>query len=436
MDLPAALRYLDDHVNLEAATGRVPGAPTLERIRRLVELLGDPQRTYPVLHVTGTNGKGSTARILSRLLEAQGLVVGTYTSPHLARVNERITRNSEPIADDDLAAAIAEVASREPLSDTRPTYFEILTAAGLAWFADAPIDAAVVEVGLLGRWDATNVADGDVAVITNVALDHTDYAGPTRLDIAREKAGIIKPGATVVVGETEPELVQVFVGEAAAVGAEPLWRREIDFGCEANELAVGGRLLAIRTPGATYDDLFLPLHGAFQGDNAAVALTAAEAFFGRPLDAETVAAGFAEVAVPGRFEVVGRSPLVVLDGAHNPAGAEAAQAVLSDDFGVDPGDRVLVVGLLRGRESEAVLEALDAPSARAVVACTPDSPRAVPAAELADVARGLGAPDVVVSPRVEDALDTALALAGDDHAVFVTGSLYVVGAARRHLGVA
>jgi dihydrofolate synthase/folylpolyglutamate synthase len=199
---------------------------------------------------------------------------------------------------------------------------------------------------------------------------------------------------------------------------------------------VGGRLLSIRTPEAVYDDVLLPLHGAFQGDNAAVAVTAAEAFFGRALDPETVAAGLAEVTVPGRLEVAGRAPLVVLDGAHNPAGAEAAQAVLRDDFGVDPDERVLVLGLLRGREPEAVLEALDAPSARAVVTCTPDSPRAVPAAELAGAARRLGATDVVASPSVDDALDTALALAGDDHAVLVTGSLYVVGAARRRLGLA
>ena len=210
------------------------------------------------MHITGTNGKGSTAQIATRLLEAHGLTVGTYTSPHLQRINERIAVNGEPIADDDLADAIRAIADAEALAGVEPSYFEILTAAAYRWFADVAVDVVVAEVGLLGRWDATNVADGQVAIVTNVALDHTEYAGPTRLDIAREKAGIVKPGASLVLGETDPELVPVFLAEQPGEA----FLRDVDFACNDNMLAVGGRLLEIRTPGASYPELFLPLHGA------------------------------------------------------------------------------------------------------------------------------------------------------------------------------
>ncbi|MBK9181021.1 MAG: bifunctional folylpolyglutamate synthase/dihydrofolate synthase [Acidimicrobiales bacterium] len=429
MDLAGALAYLDDHVNLEAATGRV-APPSLDRMRRLVDLLGDPQLAVPVIHLTGTNGKGSTGRILSRLLEAHGLSVGLYSSPHLERVNERIARNGEPIADDDLVAAIGAVALVEPLAGVRPTYFEILTAAGFWWFAEAPVDVAVLEVGLLGRWDATNVADGRVAVVTNVELDHTEYAGPTRADIAREKAGIVKPGATLVQGETDPELAALLRSEARAAGASAVWERGPDFDCVDSRVAVGGRMLDLRTPAASYTEQFLPLHGAHQGDNAAAALAAAEAFFGRALDPDLIAGGFAEVTVPGRFEVVHRHPLVVLDGAHNPAGAEVAAGVLEEDFGADD-NRVLVVGMLAGRDPEAMLSALDAASARMVVACTPRSPRALPAAAVGAAARALGAERVIVHDDVGRAVAAALDEAAEDDVVLVTGSLYVVGEARR-----
>ena len=264
MDLPAALRYLDEHVNLEAVVADRHSHPTLERMQRLMHVLGDPQHSAPLVHITGTNGKGSTAQIATRLLEAHGLTVGTYTSPHLQRINERIAVNGEPIADDDLAEAIRAIADAEALAGVEPSYFEILTAAAYRWFADIAVDVVVAEVGLLGRWDATNVADGQVAIVTNVALDHTEYAGPTRLDIAREKAGIVKPGASLVLGETDPDLVPVFLAEQPGEA----FFRDIDFACNDNMLAVGGRLLEIRTPGASYPELFLPLHGAHQGDNA------------------------------------------------------------------------------------------------------------------------------------------------------------------------
>jgi dihydrofolate synthase/folylpolyglutamate synthase len=418
-----ALAYLDDHTDLERLVAGTWEPPTLDRMRSLVDLLGSPQQAQPAIHVTGTNGKGSTVRMITALLGAQNLSVGTYTSPDLERVNERISRNGEPIDDDAFAEAVWAVAELEGLSGIRPHRFEILTLAAFRWFADLPVDAAVVEVGLGGRWDATNVVDGAVAVVTNVGLDHTEVLGPSRADIAGEKAGIVKPGAALVLGETDDALVPIFEAERPA----SVWRRDRDFSCLRNDVAVGGRNLDLATPGARYDDVFLALHGAHQGDNAALALAAVEAFFDRPLDEEVVREAFATVAVPGRFEVVGRSPLVVLDGAHNPDGARAAAATLAD-FGV-AGDRLLVVGMNRGRDAVEMLEALDARSARGIVATEADWVRAMPADEIAEAARSIGI-DAEVVRAVPDAVRRATAMATEDDLVLVAGSLYVVGEAR------
>ncbi|HUF32970.1 MAG TPA: folylpolyglutamate synthase/dihydrofolate synthase family protein [Acidimicrobiales bacterium] len=422
-----ALAELDDHINLEAMAPSPDGGrsapPTLDRMVALCALMADPQHAQPVIHVTGTNGKGSVVRMVSALLAASGLSVGTYTSPDLERVNERLSRNGEPIDDEALAEAIGAVVELEALSGLRPSRFELLTLAAFRWFADSAVDVAVLEVGMGGRWDATNVADGAVAVVTNVSLDHTEYLGPTRHSIALEKAGIVKPGASLVLGETDPSLAAVFEG----AGAATTWVRGRELDCTDNVVAVGGRSVSLRTPGATYDDVFLSLHGAHQGDNAALAVAAAEAFFGRPLEDDLVREGMASVEVPGRFEVLGRQPLVVIDGAHNPAGALTASATL-DDFSV-AGERILVVGMNQGRDPVEMLQALGAASARVVVACAADMPRAMAAEEVASAARSLGVEaDVVRS--VPDALDRATALATEDDIVLVTGSLYVVGAAR------
>jgi dihydrofolate synthase/folylpolyglutamate synthase len=428
MDLDGALAYLDDHVNLETDVSARAAAKRLDRVARLVELMAEPQRSYPVLHLTGTNGKGSTARMLTSLLVTKGLSVGTYTSPHLERFNERIAWNGEPISDAAFVEIIEAVASIEPVMDEPPTVFEILTAAAFRWFADVAVDVAVVEVGLGGRWDATNVADGQVAVVTNVSLDHAETIGPTLADIATEKSGIVKPGSTLVLGETDPVLAEIF----RAAGAAAVWERDRDFSCEDNELAHGGRLLELHTPSTTYTDVYLPLHGAHQGDNAAVALAAAEAFFGAPLDAEVVEEAFAAVRVPGRLEVLGRQPLVVLDGAHNPAGAAAAAEAIAEAFGGAAG-RVLVVGLLQGRDPIEMLQALDARRARALIACPAPSPRTLPPEEVAAAARAFGI-EAETANSVPEALARALAMATPEDLVLVAGSLYVVGAARAALG--
>lgn len=424
MNLDRALAYLDEHINLEATAGRVAGL-SLEPITELLAALGDPQTAYPVVHVTGTNGKGSTVAMISQLLRTHGLSVGTYTSPHLERVNERISHDGVPIGDDELAEAIERIARVEQVTGVHPSYFEILTAAALAWFADIGVEVAVVEVGLLGRWDATNVVDATVAVVTNVGKDHTDGARGWRTAVAGEKAGIIKAGSDVVLGEPDPELRPIFLAEPSA----SLVARPTDFDVDRNQLAVGGRLLDLRTPRSRYPDLFVPVHGAHQGDNAAVAVTAVEAFFDRPLDDDVVAEALAQLELPGRFEVVDRNPLVVLDGAHNPAGAAALARTLGD---FEVARRVFVVGLLGGRDVDEVVHALGIAPSDLVVACAPTNARAVPAAAIADAVERLGASADVVDD-VATAVDTALALAGEEDGVVVTGSLYVVGAARAHL---
>jgi dihydrofolate synthase/folylpolyglutamate synthase len=423
--LDEALEWLDGHVNLEAIeAGRADATPTLERITRLTELMGDPQVAYPVVHLTGTNGKGSTARLLTSLLGARGLKVGTYTSPHLERINERLAADGEPILDDDLAELLAAVAGLEQLMDRPPTWFEIVTAAAFRWFADIAVDVAVIEVGLGGTWDATNVADAQVAVVTNVSLDHVGILGPALGDIAAEKSGIVKPGSVLVLGETDPALVAVF----SRAGAAEVWERGPAFGCEANRLAHGGRLLDLRTVGGYYPEVFLPLHGAHQGDNAAAALAAAEAFFGAPVPDELVRSALGAVRNPGRMEVVGRRPLCVLDGAHNPAGARAAGATLAEEFaGADR--RVVVLGLLKGRDAVEMLEPLDPSRIALVVACPPPSPRALPPAEVASAAADLGLA-AEVTGSVAEGVALARARTDPEQMLLVTGSMYTVGAAR------
>ncbi len=422
-----ALAALDAHVNLETSLPDQFPPPSLDRTARLVELMGDPQRAYPVIHLTGTNGKGSTARMITSLLMSQGLSVGTYTSPDLQGVNERMTWNDAPVSDDALAEALESVIGLEPLVDGAPTRFEVLTAAAYRWFADVAVDVAVVEVGLGGRWDATNVADAAVAVVTNVSLDHAEILGPTLVDIAREKAGIVKAGSTLVLGEDDADLAPVF--RQAASGE--VWERGQAFSCRRNRAAHGGRLVDLDTRGASYDDVYLPVHGAHQGDNAAVALAAAEAFFGGPLSEDVVHEAFGRLRIPGRMEVVSRHPLTILDGAHNPAGAAAAGATLAEEFQV-AGERLLVLGMLRGREPEEMIGSLGPEGIRMVIACSPSSPRAVPTDRIVTAAEGMGL-EAVAAPSVRAALGEAMARAGSDDLVLVTGSLYVVGEARSAL---
>ncbi len=418
-----ALAFLESHSVYEK-TGRIE-SPSTANIERLVGLLGDPHTAYRTIHITGTNGKGSTSQMVTKLLMAHGLRVGTYTSPHLERVNERMAVDDEPISDDELAENVLAIAELEPLVGARLSYFDILTAVAFRWFANSAIDVGVIEVGLLGRWDATNVVKSDVAVLTNVSLDHTEFAGPTHAHIAGEKVGIVKADSVFVQGETREDVQEICT---EVVCARRVVRGE-HFEVMSNELAVGGRVVSMRTMRARYEDVFVPLHGSHQGDNAVVAVAAVEEFFDNSIHRDVLDEGFAAVTMPGRFEVVGRQPLVIVDGAHNVGGAEVCSEVFFNDFQIE-GKRVLVVGMLKSRAPQELLGALRADEFDLVVCCTAPTPRGTPASEIAAAARAVGCDDVKIVERVDAALATAYRELRAEDALLVAGSLYVVGAAR------
>jgi len=424
-DLRSALRFLNRHVNLEAAAGRIHGL-SLDAMRGLVQMMGQPQADVRTVHVTGTNGKGSVTAMVSALLVSAGLRVGGYSSPHVDTVRERLTMDGELISEEAFADLVADLERYAGVAPEQPSYFELLTAAALLWFSNEAVDAAVVEVGLLGRYDATNVIDSDVSVVTNIGRDHTDGSGDWRRDVASEKAGIIRAGRPLVLGETSIDLREVFVAEAP----DPLLERGVDFGVRSAERAVGGQVVDLWTPAGNHAEVFLGMHGDHQADNAAVALTAAEAFLGAPLGEEVVAEGFASVRIPGRLEVACAEPLVVLDGAHNPEAVRALAASVPDVF--PSARRIVVVGCLGPREPAEVFDELVAMGPDLVVACTAPSPRAVPAADLAALARQRRM-DVEVVPDAVDAVRLAVSVADEADLVLVTGSFYVLSAAREAL---
>lgn len=412
--------------------------PDLARIRELLDLLGQPQRAYPSVHITGTNGKTSTARMIEGLLRAAGLRTGRYTSPHLVSPTERISLDGEPITEEQLVAVLAEIDPYVKLVDShhdeRVTFFELLTAAAFSAFADAPVEAAVVEVGLGGTWDATNVLDAPVAAVTAIDLDHTELLGSTVAEIATEKAGIITAGAIAVSDEQSPDAQQVLLRRAATVGAE-LWTNGREFAVTERRIAVGGQLLDLVTPGGRYPEVMVPLHGAHQARNAAVALAATEAFLGggrRGLGLEVVREGFAAVTSPGRLEVVATSPTVLLDAAHNPAGARALARALGESFRFPA--LVAVLAVLGDKDVDGILAAL-LPVVDAVVATENGSPRALSAATLATAVRRHPAGrhlDVTEAPDFAAAVRGAVEDArGRSAGVLVTGSVVTVGQARQ-----
>ncbi|MCZ7378905.1 bifunctional folylpolyglutamate synthase/dihydrofolate synthase [Micromonospora sp. WMMC250] len=417
----------------------------LDRIESLLDLLGSPQRAYPAIHLTGTNGKTSTARMIDSLLRAFGLHTGRYTSPHLETVRERISLDGEPVSEDRFASVYREIKPLAELVDARSdeplTYFDMTTALAFATFADAPVDIAVVEVGLGGAEDATNVIQAGVCVITPIGLDHTEWLGDTLQDIALAKAGIIHPGATVIAAAQEEEAARPLLDRCAEVGAT-IAREGAEFGVLSRAVAVGGQVLSIQGLGGVYDDVFVPLHGAHQAQNAAVALAAVEAFLGagarRQLDIEAVREGFASASSPGRLERVRSAPTVLLDGAHNPHGMAATVNALQEEFAFSK--LVAVVGVLADKDAEALLELLE-PVADLVVVTRNSSPRAMPVAELAALAAEVfGEERVESAEEIPDAIELAVALAEEDVpgelsgvGVLVTGSVVTVADARRLL---
>ncbi len=414
-------------------------APSLGRIAALTDLLGEPQRAYSVIHLTGTNGKGSTAAMIESLLRADGLRTGRFTSPHVTSVTERITIDGQSISDERFDATWRELEPYVAMVDEQlidgvvMTFFEIITAMAYAAFADAPVDVAVVEVGLGGTWDATNVADADVAVVTPIDLDHTHLLGSSIREIATEKAGIIKPGAQAILAGQPVEAAQVLLQRCADVGA--LVQREgIEFGVIDRQVAVGGQLLRLNGAGGAVDDVFLPLHGAHQAANAAQALAAVEAFLGmKALDHDVVREGFAQVSFPGRLEVVRRSPTVLLDAAHNPHGARATAEAVTEAFGFSP--LVGVVGVMADKDATGLLGVFEEIMQQVVVTQVASTSRGLPAEELGELAAGIfGADRVHVAPRLDDALEAAVTLAEAEGVglpgVLVTGSVVLVGEAR------
>lgn len=416
--------------------------PTLERVQMAFNLLGDPQLSYRSVHVTGTNGKTSTSRMISALLQASGRKVGRYTSPHLNTMNERICVNEEPISQRQFLEAYADVAPYIGIVDDfskrhngpQLSFFEVFTVVGLAAFADVPVDAAVVEVGIGGLWDATNVINAEVSVITPIGVDHQTYLGNTAADAARIKADIIKPGAIAVSALQEPEVEEVLRNHAQRVGAQIRFVGD-EITLVERRVAVGGQLISVQTPAALYQDIFVPLHGMHQAENAALALAAMEAFNGgRAVEASIVEEGFAMATSPGRLEVLRTSPSVLVDAAHNPHGAKALAEALGESF-----DYSYIVGIYAGmadKDVESVLAEME-PVLDEIVVTSMNTPRAMDVEELAEVAADVFGEDRVhVQRKLIDAVDTAVELCDStldpatSTGVVIFGSVVLAGDAR------
>jgi dihydrofolate synthase/folylpolyglutamate synthase len=434
--------------------GRAPEnkmEPRLAPLFRAMEILGEPNKAFPIIHITGTNGKTSTARMIEAGLRAHGLSTGRYTSPHLSKVTERISIDGSPVPDDtfvriwDEIRPYLEIVDKELVAVGQPrlTYFECLTILGFAVFADQPVNVAVMEVGLGGITDATNVGDGQVAVITPISLDHTDLLGDTTEDIAYEKAGIIKPGGFLISAAQPVDAAQVLLEKAKEVQV-PFRFEGVEFGVASRTVAVGGQVVSIQGLAGRYEDLLLPLHGAHQAENAAVAVAALEAFFGggeKELDAEILQEAFASVTSPGRLEVVRTAPTIIVDAAHNPEGIRVSAEAIHEAFTLTK--LVVVVGVLKEKDAEEILRQLkESLGDLAAEYCftQSNSPRAVPAEDLEELALdlGFGEDNVHVAPQLDDALEWAVerAESNEDLAggVLVTGSITLVAEARILLG--
>ena len=415
-------------------------APTTQRIAALVDILGSPQLTYPTIHVGGTNGKTTTSRMIDSLLFAHGLRTGRFTSPHLETYRERIAINGQPIDPRDLIFAYNDIAAYLDLMDTKfehpISFFEAMTALGFVAFSEHPVDVAVIEVGMGGEWDATNVVDADVSVLMPIGFDHMEYLGHTLHEIAATKAGIIKEGGFIVLAQQEPEAAKELIRKAAEVGADVV-REGIEYSVSSRAVAVGGQLIIIAGLHDTYGDIFLPLHGKHQAANAASALVAVEAFFGdQPLDIEAVRAGFAAVTSPGRCEVVHRDPTIILDAAHNPHGAHALADTLTSEFNFD--EIVAVVAVFSDKDAVGILKALE-PIVDHIIVTQSSSDRAMTSSELEKIASSIFGVDRVFEVRdLSTALDRAVTdatrpLSEDTIGIIVTGSVVTVGEARSYL---
>ncbi len=412
--------------------------PGLERERAILDLLGNPERAYPVIQIAGTNGKGSTAIMIESILRASGLRVGRYSSPHLVDVRERICVDGEPIGADrfdeiwEQISPMVGMVDEQRIDGIEPTFFEVMTAMAFAAFADAPVDVAVVEVGLGGRWDATNVVDAQVAVIAPVAMDHMHILGDTLAKIASEKAGIIKPGGSAVIAGQKPEAATVLLAQCAEAGVKPVLEGP-DFGLLERRGAVGGQVIRIQSAGGPLGELYLPLFGEHMAHNAVLAVAAVETFLGgKPLNPEIIEQGLAQVVAPARLEVVRRTPLIILDTFHNPHGAGSAMAGLDEAFELDP--LIAVVAAMRDKDVDGVLREMSDRVSRVVLTTMPELPRALPVAELDELASSYWDDDHRLQcPGVSEAIEEAVRIAdvsGPGAGVLIAGSVILAGQAR------
>ena len=411
--------------------------PTLERIAALVDILGSPQLTYPTIHIGGTNGKTTTSRMIDSLLFEMGLRTGRFTSPHLESYLERIAINTQPIDAKELIFSFNDISAYLDLMDSKfehpISFFEAITALAFAAFAEHPIDVGVIEVGMGGLWDATNVVDADVSVIMPIGLDHTEYLGETLSEIAQTKAGIIKEGGFVVLAQQEPECAVELLKQAALVGAD-VAREGVEYSVLSRSIAVGGQLLTIQGAKDVYADIFIPLHGKHQASNAAAALVAVEAFFGdQELDIEAVRAGFANVTSPGRCEVVHRDPTIILDAAHNPHGAAALADTIQSEFTFD--DVIGIFAPMGDKDVRGILLELEQVM-DSIIVTTNTSPRAMKVSELELIAAEIFGMDRVFSAdSLPEAINKAVKdsvrpLSEDTIGILITGSVVTAGEAR------
>ena len=412
-------------------------APTLDRISALVDILGSPQLSYPTIHLGGTNGKTTTSRMIDSLLFEMGLRTGRFTSPHLESYLERISINGQPIDAKELIFSFNDISPYLDLMDSKfdnpISFFEAITALAFAAFAEHPIDVGVIEVGMGGQWDATNVVAADVSVITPIGLDHMEYLGSTITEIAATKAGIIKEQGFIVLAQQTPEAAVELLRRAAEVGAD-VAREGLEYSIDSRAIAVGGQLISITGLRGHYDDIFLPLHGKHQASNAAAALIAVEAFFGeQDLDIDAVRAGFANVTSPGRCEVIHRDPTIILDAAHNPHGAKAIAETMQSEFTFD--EVTGIVALMADKDALGILQALE-PVMNLVIVTTNSSERSMKVADLSKLATQVfGADRVFAEDTLQAAIDRAVKdavrpLSDESLAILITGSVVTVGEAR------
>ena len=415
-------------------------APTLERIQALVDALGSPQLSYPTIHIGGTNGKTTTSRMVDSLLFSMGLRTGRFTSPHLETYRERIAINGEPIDPKDLIFTYNDIAAYFDFIDSKfdnpVSFFEAVTALAFAAFAEHPIDIGIIEVGMGGEWDATNVVKADVSIITPIGLDHMEYLGNTLTEIASTKAGIIKEGGFAVLSQQEPAVAVELLRKAAEVGAD-VAREGVEYSVISRAVAIGGQLLTIQGLKGVYDEIFIPLHGKHQASNAAAALVAVEVFFGEnDLDLDAVREGFAQVKSPGRCEVIHRDPTIILDAAHNPHGSIALQQTLDSEFTFD--EIIGVVGVMGDKDARGILVNFEK-FMDSIIVTKNSSHRAMEVSDLETLAIEIfGADRVHSSPNLEAAIEKALKdtirpLSDESLGIVVTGSVVTVGEARTYV---